>query len=76
VLSSRSTATGAPGVTQAGVVPSWRQAHPSPFALGMLRWRNSGPRRARSALGRSRRMTLSCSVSAVCPISIAEGPAF
>ena len=39
-------------MTQAGVVPL-AASPPSPLALGMLQWRNSRPRRARPALGRS-----------------------
>ena len=38
-----SPSTGAPGLTQAGVLPQWHLA-------GVLRWRNSRPRRAGSAL--------------------------
>src|SRR5437660_11238436 len=48
----------------------WRQAIRPPFALGMLEWRNSRPRRARSALGRSRQGIPSSSATGAWAISI------
>jgi len=72
VLRVRSPTTGALGETQAGVVPPGVTPI-RPLALGMLQWRNSRPRRVRSALGRSRRRTPSSSASGLSVISIVVG---
>ena len=54
---------------------SWRRApmasgRSSPFTSGMLQWRNCKPRRARTALGGSRRRTPSSSATGCWAISI------
>jgi len=63
-------------VTQAGVVPPAVGPSVLPFALGMLQWRNSRPRRVGSALGRSRQGIPSSSATGAWAISFVAGPVF
>jgi len=72
VLFSPSPATRASGVTQAGVLPLWRRLI-RPFSVGVCKWRNRRPRRARNAASRSRQRTPSSSAMAVSVTSTAVG---